>query len=94
VALLNLKSSILSNVSACPRSPKAVLFLLTKFLLDALIGGRIKAIHLRETPPKSGWLASLERSITSLSKSGLRGQAETLLKIEDLRFNKATIYVV
>ena len=60
VALLDLKSSILSKVTACPRSPKAVLFRLAKFLLEAMIGGRIKAINLREIPPKSGWVASLD----------------------------------
>jgi hypothetical protein len=32
-----LKSSISREVSACPLGPKAVLFRLAKFLLDALI---------------------------------------------------------
>ena len=36
VVLLELKSSILRKVSVCPRGPKAVLFHLTIFLLEAL----------------------------------------------------------
>ena len=43
-----------------------------KFLLEALIGGRIKAIKFRETPPKSGWLASLEKVYYfTISKSAM-----------------------
>jgi hypothetical protein len=38
VVLLALKSSILREVSACPRGPQAVLFPLAKFLLEALMG--------------------------------------------------------
>jgi len=38
VVLLDNKSSILRKVSACPRVPKAVLFRLAKFLLEALTG--------------------------------------------------------
>jgi hypothetical protein len=36
VVLLALKSSISTEVSACPWGPKAVLFHLAKFLLEAL----------------------------------------------------------
>ena len=36
VVLLDLKSAILREVSACPRDTKAVLFRLVKFLLEAL----------------------------------------------------------
>jgi len=37
VVLLDLKSSILREVSACPRDPKAVLFRLAQFLFEALV---------------------------------------------------------
>jgi hypothetical protein len=35
--LLDLKSSILREVAACPRGPKAVLFRLAKFFLENLV---------------------------------------------------------
>ena len=50
VVLLVLKSLILREVSACPRSPIAVLFHLAQFLLEALVSftsranGRIKFV--------------------------------------------------
>jgi hypothetical protein len=37
VVLLDLKSSILREVSACPRGPKAVLFRLAQFLFEAMV---------------------------------------------------------
>ena len=37
VVLLDLKSSILREVQACPRGPKTILFRLAKFLLKVLI---------------------------------------------------------
>jgi hypothetical protein len=37
VVLLDLKSSILREVAACPRGPKAVLFRLAKFFLENLV---------------------------------------------------------
>jgi hypothetical protein len=36
VVLLDLKSSILREVSTCPRGPKAVMFCLAKFLVAIL----------------------------------------------------------
>jgi hypothetical protein len=54
-------------------------------------GVSLKCMALIRPPIRASRRNFVRRNKTAL---GLRGQAETLLKIEDLRFNKATIYVV
>jgi len=58
VVLLNLKSSIFREVSVCLRSPKAVLFHLAKFLLEALA----MLIMIRNLTVTLIWTVVLQRS--------------------------------
>jgi hypothetical protein len=54
VVLFDLKSSILREVSACPRGTKTVLFRLAKFLLEALFACTVLFLKIVEyTPIKS-----------------------------------------